>query len=336
MCPCQRLATVVALYNTAGLRSLALDRESDLAMTAAAPVQPAAPRRGIKALLARHPLVFFFVLAYAGTWLFELPYVLSGYGVGLLPTRSPVLLWTSPLTVFMGPFLAAFVMTGAIEGREGVRRLLRRFVLWRVGLRWYLFVFVGIPVIALLSVVVIPGVLESFAGLSALAPMSVLGIYVYVLFLGGALGEEPGWRGFALPRLQSLHGPLVGSLILGPLWALWHLPLFFTPWNELTAFNVVVFVLATTCLAIMYTWVFNNTKGSVLMAILIHASFNGFVTGILGPLFPAPILEDYGLLPILGGFGVLAVVLVALTRGRLGYQHYHQDVEEPDSAAAPT
>ena len=81
---------------------------------------------------------------------------------------------------------------------------------------------------------------------------------------------------------------------------------------------------------------FNNTKGSVLMAILVHASFNGFVTGILGPLFTAPILEDYGLLPILGGFGALAVVLVALTRGRLGYQHYNQGVEEPDPAAAPT
>jgi uncharacterized protein len=305
-------------------------------MATAAPLQPDAPHRGIKALLARHPLVSFFVLAYAGTWLFELPYVLSEDGSGLLPYSSPVVLWIMPLSIFMGPFLAAFVMTGVTEGRAGVGRFLRRFVLWRVGLRWYLFVFVGIPVIAVLSVVVIPGVLASFQGLGALAPLSVLGIYVYVFFLGGALGEEPGWRGFALPRLQSMHGPLLGTLILGPLWALWHLPLFLTPWNVLSTFNVVVFVLATTCLAIMYTWVFNNTKGSVLMAILIHASFNGFVTGILGQLFPAPILEDYGLLPILGGFGAFAVVLVALTRGRLGYQHYHQEVEQPDSAAAPT
>ena len=288
-----------------------------------------------RGLLARHPLVFFFIIAYAGTWLFELPYVLSEYGAGLLPTSSPVLLWTSPVSVFLGPFLAAFIMTGATEGREGVRRFLRRFVLWRVGFRWYVFAFVGVPVIAVLSVVVIPGVLASFQGLGAVAPLSVLGVFVYVFFLGGALGEEPGWRGFALPRLQSMHGPLVGTLILGPLWGLWHLPLFFTPWNVLTTFNLVVFVLATTCLAIMYTWVFNNTKGSVLMAILIHASFNASVTGILAPLFPAPILEDYGLLPILGGFGAFAVVLVALTRGRLGYQHFQQE-EEPDPATAST
>ena len=127
---------------------------------------------------------------------------------------------------------------------------------------------------------------------------------------------------------------MVGTLILGALWGLWHLPLFLTPWNELTALNVVGYVLTTTSLAIMYTWVFNNTKGSVLMAILIHATFN-WTTVPVTQLFPTPIFEDYGLFPILGGFGALAVVLVALTRGRLGYQHYRQEVE-PDSAAAPT
>ena len=125
---------------------------------------------------------------------------------------------------------------------------------------------------------------------------------------------------------------MVESLILGPLWALWHLPLFLTPWNVLTTFNLVVFVLATTCLAILYTWAFNNTKGSILIAILIHWSFD-VSAGLVVPLFPPPIVQDYGLLPILGGFGAFAVVLVALTRGRLGYQHYQQE-EEPDPATA--
>jgi CAAX protease family protein len=289
-------------------------------MATAAPLQPAAPRRGIKALLARHPLTFYFIIAYAGTWLVELPYVLSEDGAGLLPFSSPLLTWTLPLSIFTGPFLSAFVMTGATEGREGVDRLLRRFVLWRVGLRWYLFALVGIPVLVVFSVVIMPGALESFQGLAALAlPLPMLGLFAYIFFFGGALGEEPGWRGFALPRLQSLHGPLVASLILGPLWGLWHLPLFWTPWNELTALNVVVYVLAITCLTIMYTWAFNNTKGSVLIAILIHATFN-WTTVAVAPLFTAPILTDHGLLPFLSGFGALAVVLVALTRGRLGYR----------------
>jgi membrane protease YdiL (CAAX protease family) len=240
-----------------------------------------------------------------------------------------------PVSIFMGPFLAAFVMTGATEGREGVGRFLRRFVLWRVGLRWYLFVLVGVPALFVLSLIVLPGVLGSFQGLGALLPpLSLLGWFVYAFFPGGALGEEPGWRGFALPRLQALHGPLLGSLILGPLWGLWHLPLFFTPWNELTARNVVGYALTTTCLAIMYTWVFNNTKGSILIAVLLHATFN-WTTVAVGPLFPAPIFEDYGLLTILGGFGTFAVVLVALTRGRLGYQNYRQE-EEPATATSPT
>jgi membrane protease YdiL (CAAX protease family) len=295
------------------------------------PVQSASPYKG---LLARHPLVFFFIFAYAGTWLLEMPYVLSEDGAGLLPFSSPLLIWTNPVTIFTGPFLAAFIMTGVTEGRAGIRRLLRRFVLWRVGLGWYLFVLVGIPAILVLSVIVLPGALGSFQGLASLAPLTLLFLSVYAFFIGGPLGEEPGWRGFALPRLQSLHGPLVGTLILGVLWGLWHLPLFFTPWNELTTLNVVVYVLATICLSIIYTWVFNNTKGSVLMAILIHWSFD-LSTVPVASLFPAPIVLDYGLLVILPGFGAVALLIVVLTRGRLGYQHYKQE-EEPHPATVPT
>ena len=180
------------------------------------------------------------------------------------------------------------------------------------------------------------GALASFEGqgLASLAPLPLLSLFVYVLF-HRPLGEEPGWRGFALPRLQSLHGPLVGSLILGVLWGLWNLPLFFTPWNTLTTLNVVGFVLATTCLAIMYTWVFNNTKGSLLIAILLHWSFD-LSTLPVASLFPAPIIDEYGLLVILPGFGALALVLVASTRGRLGYQHYRQTVEHDPAATSPT
>ena len=301
-------------------------------MTAAnPPVQSASPYKG---LLARHPLVFFFIFAYAGTWLLEMPYVLSEDGSGLLPFSSPVLGWMMLVSIFMGPFLAAFIMTGATEGREGVGRFLRRFVLWRVGLGWYLFVLIGIPALLVLSVIVLPGALGSFQGLATLSLLPLLGLSVYAFFLGGPLGEEPGWRGFALPRLQALHGPLVGSLILGPLWGLWHLPLFFTPWNELTTLNVVVYVLATTCLTIIYTWVFNNTKGSILIAILLHWSFD-VATVPVASLFPAPIVLDYGLLVILPCFGAVALLIIALTRGRLGYQHYQQE-EEPAKVTAPT
>jgi len=174
------LATVVALYNTRrGSEEPRTYREGPRAITTAAPLQPAAPHRGIKALLVRYSLTFYFIIAYAGTWLVELPYVLSEYGARLLPFSSPLLKCTLPLSIFTGPFLSAFIMTGVSEGRAGVGRFLRRFVLWRVDfLRWYLFVFVGIPVIAVLSVVVLPGVLGSFQGLSALAPTADLARYL--------------------------------------------------------------------------------------------------------------------------------------------------------------
>ena len=124
--------------------------------------------------------------------------------------------------------------------------------------------------------------------------------------------KSPAGAGSRCPG--CMHGPLLGTLILGPLWGLWHLPLFFTPWNDLTTLNVVGYALTTTRLAIMYTWVFNNTKGSVLIAILLHTTFNWTTVGV-GPLFPTPVVENYGLLTLLGGFGAFAVVPVALTRG---------------------
>ena len=150
--------------------------------------------------------------------------------------------------------------------------------------------------------------------------------------------EEGGWRGLALPRLQRLHGPLVGTLILGILWACWHLPLFWvTVWGTPpTILNMVLYFPSVIFMTIVFTWVFNNTKGSILIAILLHTSFDVFV-GPVGQLFPAPVVTDYGgALPMLIGLGVTALVLVVLTRGRLGYQNYRQEEEYPEPATAPT
>jgi membrane protease YdiL (CAAX protease family) len=188
-----------------------------------------------------------------------------------------------------------------------------------------------------LSVIFLPGVMASFQGLAIeiflpflglapLSPLPLLVLFVYVFFLGGPLGEEPGWRGFALPRLQRMHGPLVGSLILGPLWALWHLPFFWVPaWNfPPTVANIVLFVIASIPVTIILTWIFNNTNGSVFIAILGHWSFD-FTFVILNLLFTAHIVTDYGsTLPVLLGLGTAALLVIALTRGRLGYEHYQE------------
>ena len=103
-------------------------------------------------------------------------------------------------------------------------------MLWRVGIGWYLFALLGVPLIMLLGTVVVSGDLPNLGALGGPSyVLSYIALFVLVFILGGLLLEEPGWRGFVLPRLERLHGPLVGTLILGVLWALWHLPEFLVP-----------------------------------------------------------------------------------------------------------
>jgi uncharacterized protein len=295
--------------------------------------QPADARSGV---LARHPLVSFFVIAYAGAWLLELPVVLSRTGTGLLPYTLPpiaVLVLIAAAT-FTGPTLSAFVMARATEGREGPKRLLRRYVLWRVQFRWYLFVLLVIPASVLLGAIVLPGVVASYQPLTFGLLLGYPLAFVATFVLGGPLGEEPGWRGFALPRLQVGYGPLAGSAFLGVLWALWHFPLFWTGvWTPPTLANMVMFVVMTTALTVVMAWVFNNAEGSLLITMLMHASFNTFANKIVVPLFPAPLLDAYGLLPVLVGFVSVAVIVVAATRGRLSYRGERR-MQETDAAAA--
>ncbi len=132
----------------------------------------------------------------------------------------------------------------------------------------------------MLGAIVVPGVLGSFQSLTLSLVLTYPVAFVSIFILGGPLGEEPGCRGFALPHLQLLHGPLVGSVILGILLALWHLPLFWSGvWTPPTLPNIVMFILTITALTIIMTWVFNNAKGSLLITMLMHASFNTFANG---------------------------------------------------------
>jgi membrane protease YdiL (CAAX protease family) len=165
--------------------------------------------------------------------------------------------------------------------------------------------------------------------------LTYLVTFIIVLIIGGPLFEEIGWRGFALPRMQPLHGPLVGSIILGLLWGLWHLPEFMVAtWAESSGGSsplaIVKFCIFAIAMTIILTWVFNNTKGSVLMAVLVHASIDAPFLPFSVLLGPSEVMNS-----MLVGFGALALVVVALTRGRLGYEHYQQE-EDPDPATAPT
>src|SRR3954447_17066402 len=118
-------------------------------------------------LLARHPLISFFVMAFAFSWLAWSPWVLSEDGAGLLSYKlgdaaSGLL---NAAAILLGPTLSGFIMTGVTEGRAGIRRLLRRIVLWRVGLRWYVFALIGVPMVMALGTLILPGGLASLLGL---------------------------------------------------------------------------------------------------------------------------------------------------------------------------
>lgn len=265
---------------------------------------------GWRGLLARHPVALFFVLAYGFSWFAELLLF------GLLGLSAAL---TVPLITF-GPTVAAIVMTAAVEGRPGLSRLWRSIRLWRVERRWYAAVLVLIPLFYLVGTLLLPGALASY-GPDSIIRLLITWLIVLVVggVIGGPLGEEPGWRGFALPRLQAQLGPLGGTLLLGLLWAGWHFPQFLMPeWASqnggLSAATILIFVGTVLAIAVILTWIYNHTGSSVLVAIIAHSSVNTS-QAVLNPLFPAVNTDLNGLI----GFGLLAILILVATQGRLGY-----------------
>jgi membrane protease YdiL (CAAX protease family) len=278
-------------------------------------------------LLARYPLISFFVMAYAFSWIVWSPWVLGEDGAQVLPPGLSVPTSAARLLlaagILAGPSLSAVIMTATTEGRDGVRRLLGRLALWRVGMPWYLFSLLGVPLIMLLGTMIYSGNLPNLGALGGPSYLlSYLATYVFVMALGGPLFEEMGWRGFALARMEALHGPLLASVILGVLWALWHLPEFLVPsWAASSGgggiLGITLFIVTAITFTIVITWVFNNTRASVLLAILVHTSIDAF-TVPLGEIFPADAVSSA--LPFIIGFGAVGMVLMVVTRGRLDYE----------------
>ena len=276
--------------------------------------------RKLQQVMRQHPLFFFFVMAYAFSWIVSIPYILEQWGI----------LHGNFIIIFaiksFGPFLAAYIMTRITEGKEGVLRLRQSIRQVRAGWQWYLFILLGIPVLALLGIILLPGALASFQGFPPHFLVTYLVSFILIFFGGGPLGEEPGWRGFALPRLQPRYGPLRGTLLLGVLWVFWHLPDFLTDaqrsgpganFTTLLTINFPIFSLMVMAMAIIFTWVFNHTHGSVFIAILLHTSINAF--GIVQPLFTAPSMTRTDLFMCIAVVAPALLILI-LTNGRLGYQ----------------
>jgi len=282
--------------------------------------QPTSTSRNLGETMGQHPLFFFFLMAYAFSWIISIPYVLSTWGI--LKGDFTSLFILKP---FVGPTLAALIMTGISEGKAGLKRLRERLRLRRASGKWSLLILLGIPALILLGIILQPGLLASFQGLT-LRLLLTYPIYFVIVFFGVALPEEIGMRGFALPRMQPRYGPLRGTLLLGVLWAFWHLLYFLTPdhgGGPGTSFatyftNFSYFFLTVIAFSIIFTWIFNHTGGSIFIANLTHAAIDTPQL-VWIPLFLA--VDEARLnLALLIGFGIPALLIVILTRGRLGYQ----------------
>ncbi|HEY0604289.1 MAG TPA: CPBP family intramembrane glutamic endopeptidase [Herpetosiphonaceae bacterium] len=232
------------------------------------------------------PLIAFGLLAFGISWGVWIPLALAAQGLIGLPL-SPTLL---TLLGAFGPSLAAILLTATTEQWVGVRKLLGRLLIWRVGIHWYLFVLMWPAVLSLLTTavhVVLGHAAPNFAhpplldlyplppnlGLIAwwvLVPL----IVVQQLVVSSPMGEEIGWRGYALPRLQARTSPLGASIILGLIWSVWHLPLYLTRGHPLAGEFFGWLPLGLIPTTILFTWVFNHTRGSLLLALLFHAAIN--------------------------------------------------------------
>ncbi|HSO11482.1 MAG TPA: CPBP family intramembrane glutamic endopeptidase [Anaerolineales bacterium] len=218
--------------------------------------------------LKRYSLPIGILLMFLFTW----PIDLSNSGI--LPFQFPFLVY---LFLGWGFIFASLLMTGLTLGREAVITLLKRFLIWRVGWKWYLVILLQ-PALQILSI--------ALNSIIAKTPIDFSGVFAYQIFgpaanlpllflpflISDAItnGEEMGWRGYVLPRLQVQFNALASSLILGVIWAIWHLPKFLP--DNTSSFGL--FMIRTIIVTVMYTWIYNGTKGSLLLVTLFHAAAN--------------------------------------------------------------
>ncbi len=225
------------------------------------------PRLDVRAL------VVFFALAYALSWLWVIPlaaaHLVVQRGVG----------WPTHLPALLGPAIAAVVVTAWTTGRPGVRDLGARMARWRVPLRWWLaavspLVFLGLGLAAMaMAGKALPsaGDFGRFSGIPAIGLAGVL-----LIIFGGAVGEETGWRGYALPQLQRRFSPVASSLILAVLWFGWHLPQFWViaTYRDFAPVQYVGMFLGLACGAVVLTWLYNRSGGSILLVAVWHGLYN--------------------------------------------------------------
>jgi uncharacterized protein len=213
---------------------------------------------------------------------------------GVISAKVPM--WIHYFASF-GPMTAALLLTGLTEGQDGMRDLLRRIFKWRVAGRYYAFAILGpmgLFALAYLLNRIVTGVWPDLSLLGqpdylpTITPLGTLALWLFTY----SLGEETGWRGFALPHLQKNRPATTATLILALFWACWHLPAFFyrDTYIDLGTLGFPMFAFSILFTTMVFTWLYNSTGGSVWMAILFHAVFNWLAVSEAGGQFAGPIM----------------------------------------------
>ncbi len=209
-------------------------------------------------------IVLYFLIAYAISWACFIPVALESQKTITLPFSPQISL---VIGVF-GPFISAFFLTWKRSGRLGMWQFLKRGFDWRFP--FYIYCFIAfVPIcISTISYLIVGGNNPS------LDILTIAATFVLFFFLGGSFGEEFGWRGFALPALLKEQKPLVASLIIGILWAMWHLPLFWMVGTSQYHTPIWLFTISVTAGAVQLTWIYIRTKGNIFACLLFHTFTN--------------------------------------------------------------
>ena len=278
---------------------------------------------GLKQFIIHHPLVTFLGMVYGISWLLFVPSLLSANGIGVLPFEIPVTPFLL-LSVIFGLTLPGYIVTRVTRGSAGLHELRRRYTHWRVGIGWYGLALFALPIADLLAA-------SLWLGTAPLTAFAHRWELLFTVFLPEALvgallinlWEEGAWTGFLLPRLQERWGPLTSSVMVAAAMGLFHMPLIFILGGVSDApipperywFYFLFLLVGPIPFRVLITWLWNSTRGSVIIVGLFHAAFN-VTTGqkFLPAFVPGTTLWVYGV------YIVLALIVVALTRGQLGYK----------------
>ncbi len=229
--------------------------------------------------MSKHPIVWFYILAFGISWLGWIPVAIGSHGIA--PFNQPYFQILLILPA-IGPALAAVIVTRAAYGKTQVSNLFEALFQWRVRPGWYLSAIVGPIVLLLVGQSITQWLDLSVTQSKPQSELLPLVISAFVMSLFSNPWEEVGWRGFALPHLQKRYTALVATLIVGVLWGVWHVPLFLWKGNPMSEYPFLLWLLGTVAETFIYTWLYNSTKGSLLLVALFHITLNTFGVVVSG------------------------------------------------------